>query len=285
MSLISSPDSPVSPALIHTRITPDRGGVRLPFGDLWRYRDLLLVMAQRDVKVRYKQTGIGIAWVVIQPLTAALIFAFVFGRIAALQTSDIPYLPFVFAALLPWNVFSGAVGRAGGSLVASAQLLSKVYFPRLVIPISAALGVLVDFAVALVVMLILLVAYGIPFTWNLLAILPLTVLALLAAAAVGTIIAALSVYYRDFSYALPFLLQVWLYASPVVYATDVIGAGARPFFALNPMVGIIDGFRWALFGGAFPALELAIAVCMTVIALVIGLIVFARVETSFADVV
>lgn len=270
----------------HVRVKPASGRVDLPLRELWQFRDLLLVLTLRDVKLRYKQTGIGILWVVLQPLIAALIFAFVFGRVANFQSGNVPYLAFVFAALLPWNVFSGALQRAGGSLVASAQLISKVYFPRLIIPMAAALGVLVDFGVSLVVMLVIGALSGYPPTLNMLAVPFLLLITLLNAIAVGTLISALSVYYRDFTYALPFLIQIWLYASPIVYSPDIIEPSLRPLYTLNPMVGIISGFRWSFFGGTdFPIGEVVVSLTFGFILLIISLIVFQRVEQSFADVV
>jgi lipopolysaccharide transport system permease protein len=271
---------------LHVRVKPISGWAELPLRELWQFRDLLVVLTLRDIKLRYKQTGIGILWVVLQPLIAALIFAFVFGRVANFQSGNVPYLAFVFAALLPWNVFSGALQRAGGSLISSAQLISKVYFPRLIIPMAAAFGVLVDFAVSLVVMLIIMVLSGYPPTLNLLALPILLVITLINAVAIGTLISALSVYYRDFTYALPFLIQVWLYASPVVYSPDIIEPSLRPLYSINPMVGVISGFRWAFFGGTeFPLGDVAVSLVFGVVAMIICLIVFQRVEQSFADVV
>lgn len=270
----------------HVRIKPASTWADLPFRELWRFRDLLVTLTLRDVRLRYKQTFIGVAWVVLQPLLASLIFAFVFGRVAGLTSGDVPYVAFVFAGMLPWNAFAGALQRAGGSLVASAQLISKVYFPRLIIPLAATLGVLVDFVVALVVMLIILLISGHGLSLNLLAIPALLVLTLLNAAAVGTLISALSVYYRDFTYALPFIIQAWFFASPVVYSVDIIEGPLRPLYLLNPMVGIIAGFRWAFFGdGAFPVELVAISAAFSVIFLAISLTVFQRVEQHFADVV
>ncbi|MBL8132603.1 MAG: ABC transporter permease [Anaerolineae bacterium] len=281
-----APPVPPAPARYHIRVKPASRWADLPIRELWQFRDLLVVLTLRDIKLRYKQTVIGILWVVLQPLIAALIFAFVFGRVANLQSGDVPYLAFVFAALLPWNAFSGALQRAGGSLVASAQLISKVYFPRLIIPMAAALGVLVDFAVSLVVMLVILLLSGYGLTLNLLAIPFLLLITLINAVAIGTLISALSVFYRDFTYALPFLIQVWLYASPVVYAADIITGPLRPLYLINPMVGIIAGFRWAFFGGAvFPAGEVVLSAVFGAVALAVSLIVFQRVEQSFADVV
>jgi lipopolysaccharide transport system permease protein len=270
----------------HVRVQPASTWAALPLRELWQFRDLLLVLTLRDVSLRYKQTFLGILWVVLQPLAAALIFAFVFGRVASLTRGDVPYLAFVFAGLLPWTAFSGALQRAGSSLVASAQLISKVYFPRLVIPLAAALGVLVDFAVALVVMLVILFASGYGPTPRLLVILPLLALTMLNAAAVGTLVAALSVYYRDFAHALPFAIQVWLFASPVVYSHELIQGKLRALYLLNPMVGVLAGFRWAFFGGGpFPLGLVAISTAVGLASLAASVLVFQRVEQSFADVV
>lgn len=269
----------------HIRVKPSSGWAELPIRELWQFRDLLLMLTLRDVKLRYKQTSIGILWVVLQPLIAASIFAFVFGRVADLQSGDVPYLAFVFAALLPWNAFSGALQRAGSSLVSSAQLISKVYFPRLIIPTAAALGVLVDFGVSLVVMFGIAILSGYHLTLNLLLIPILLLITLLNAVAIGNMISALSVYYRDFTYALPFLIQVWLYASPVLYSANIITGPLRPLYMLNPMVGIIAGFRWVFFDGTeFPAQDVSISLIFGVLAFVISLVVFQRVEQNFADV-
>ncbi len=271
---------------IHTRIRPASGWAALELGNLWRYRDLIVILTTRDVKLRYKQTALGVVWVILQPLIAALIFAVIFGRYAKLPSAGIAYLPFVFAGMLPWNLFAGALQRAGNSLISDSKLISKVYFPRMAIPVASSIAVLVDFFVALVVMLIILPFYGIPFSLNLLLLPFLLVLTLVLAVGVSLFLSALNVYYRDFMYALPFLIQVWMYASPVVYSADLIPGPLRSVFAINPMVGVIDGFRWALLGlGDFPALSLLISVVLGAILFVLGALVFQRVERNFADVI
>ncbi len=258
----------------------------MELGNLWHYRDLIVILTSRDVKLRYKQTALGIVWVILQPLIAALIFAVIFGRYAKLPSSGLPYLPFVFAGMLPWNLFAGALQRAGNSLISNSKLISKVYFPRMAIPVASSIAVLVDFFVALVVMLILLPLYGIPFSANLLLLPLLLVLTLVLAVGVSLFLSALNVYYRDFMYALPFVIQVWMYASPVVYSADLIPGPLRPFFAINPLVGVIDGFRWSLLGlGDFPVTSLLISVVLGVILFVLGALVFQRVERNFADVI
>lgn len=282
-----STSSPVSPApTVHTRIQPAKGWASLELGDLWRYRDLIYILMMRDVKLRYKQTALGVVWVILQPLAAALIFAVIFGRFAQLPSEGVPYLPFVFAAMLPWNLFSGALQRAGNSLIADSRLISKVYFPRMAIPVASSAAVLIDFAVALVVMLALLIIYGIPFTLNLILLPVLLALTLLLSIGISLLLSALNVYYRDFMYALPFLIQVWMYASPVVYSSELITGPLRALYMLNPMVGVIDGFRWALLNtGVFPAASLAVALVMSVVAFFAGALVFQRVERNFADVI
>ena len=271
---------------IHTRILPVFGWAALELGNLWRYRDLIVILTTRDVKLRYKQTALGVVWVILQPLVAALIFAVIFGRYAKLPSSGLPYLPFVFAGMLPWNLFAGALQRAGNSLISDSKLISKVYFPRMAIPVASSIAVLVDFLVALVVMLVLLPLYGIPFSLNLLLLPFLLVLTLVLAVGVSLFLSALNVYYRDFMYALPFVIQVWMYASPVVYSADLIPGPLHSVFAVNPMVGVIDGFRWALLGlGDFPALSLLISVVLGAILFVLGALVFQRVERNFADVI
>lgn len=255
-------------------------------GTLWRYRDLLYILAMRDVKLRYKQTALGIIWVVLQPLVAALIFAIIFGRFANLPSSGVPYLPFVFAGMLPWNLFSGALQRAGNSLISDSRLISKVYFPRMAIPVASSAAVLIDFAVALAVMFGLLLFYGIPLTANLLALPLLLLLTLLISVGVSLFLSALNVYYRDFMYALPFVVQVWMYATPVVYSIDLIPEALRGIYALNPLVGVIDGFRWALLGlGDFPLMSLFLSLVIGMILFIGGAFVFQRVERNFADVI
>jgi lipopolysaccharide transport system permease protein len=266
------------------RIRPDRGWTGLRLGELWEYRDVLAVLAARDVKLRYRQTVLGVAWVVMQPLVAAAIFAVLFGRFARLPTGDVPYLPFVFAGLIMWNLFAGILQRAGNSLVAEAKLITKVYFPRVLVPCAAAAAALVDFLVSLAVMVGILAWYGIgPGWWGLL--LPVaTALAVALAIGASLWISALNVRYRDFMYALPFLIQVLLYASPVVYSLELVPERWRPLFALNPLVGILEGTRAALIGAPEGiGLPLLISAVAALAALVSGAYFFRRVERSMAD--
>jgi lipopolysaccharide transport system permease protein len=270
----------------HVEIVPARRWAALDLREIWHFRDLLVLLMMRDVKLRYKQTALGIVWVILQPLIASLIFAVIFGRFANLPSNGIPYLLFVFAGMLPWNLFAGALQRAGNSLVGDSKLISKVYFPRMVIPIASSAAVLVDFIVALVVMFALLLVEGWPLTLNILALPFLLVILLLISVGVSLFISALNVYYRDFMYALPFIVQVWMYASPVVYSGDLIPNLAKPFFAINPLVGVIEAFRWSLLGtGEFPAASLMLSLVVGIVLFIAGGLIFQRVEQNFADVI
>jgi lipopolysaccharide transport system permease protein len=276
----------MSPAR-HIHIEPPRGWSRFSLRELWEFKDLFLILTLRDVALRYKQTVLGLVWVVLQPLAAAVIFAVIFGRLARLPSDGLPYLPFVFAGTVPWNLFAQGIQRAGVSLIGDSNLISKVYFPRVMIPAASLTAVLADFGVGLAIMVALMAFYRIAPSGNLL-LLPLMVILLLGLAlGVALLLSALNVYYRDFVHATPFVLQVWLYASPVVYSSKLVPSRWRPLFALNPMVGIIDGFRWSFFGGGegFPWLSAALSVVVGVLLLGIGVAVFGRVERRFADVV
>ncbi len=270
----------------HTRIQPSRGWSALDLRELWRFRDLFLILAGRDVKLRYRQTALGVIWVILQPLLAALIFAVVFGRLANLPSDGVPYLLFVYVGLLPWNFFSGALQRAGNSLISDSKLISKVYFPRIIVPIASTGAVLIDFLVAAGVLVVLLAVYRVAPTWNLLALPALLALLLVISVGISLWLSALNVYYRDFMYALPFVVQVWMYASPLVYSGSTVPDRWKPLYALNPMAGVIDGFRWATLGTQpFPWVSVSLAVLIGGLGFVAGAFVFRRVERSFADVV
>lgn len=267
-------------------IRPSRGWAALNLRELWHYRDLLYILAQRDVKLRYKQTVLGVAWVVLQPLVASLIFAVIFGLFADLPSDGVPYLLFVFAGMLPWNYFSGALQRAGNSLIGDARLISKVYFPRLIIPLASTFAVLIDFAVSLVVFFVLALFYRSGLSWQIVALPYFLLITTLGAVGVSLWLSALNVQYRDFMYALPFLIQVWMFASPVVYSSSLIPEPWRRLYALNPAVGYIEGFRWSLLGQA--TLDWWMVVSATVISLLAfvgGAFFFRRVERTFADVI
>lgn len=277
---------PEHAAAPHIVIVPDSQLFRLELPTLWEFRELLLFLTWRDIKVRYRQTALGAAWAIIQPLTAMVIFSIVFGQLAQLPSDGIPYPIFTYTALLPWNLFSGALTRATTSVVANANLVSKVFFPRVLIPLSAVLGALVDFGFSFVVLGGMMVWYGIAPTWRLVALPFLILLALGAAFGVGLWLAALNVRYRDVSYIIPFVIQVWLYASPVAYSSTLIPAQWQWLYSLNPMVGVIEGFRWALLGTSWqPGPQVALSAVIVLVALVTGLLYFQRMEETFADVV
>jgi len=271
------------PALV---IRPTKGWVALNIRELWKYRDLLWILIERDLKLLYKQTALGAVWVVLQPLMAAVIFAVILGRFARLPSDGVPYLLFVFCGLTVWTFFSQALQRAGNSLVRNAQLVSKVYFPRLILPLAHTLGAIVDFIVIFSVLLVLMGTYGYPPSLRLLVLPALLLLMISTATGVALWFSALSVKYRDCSYALPYFVQVWFYASPVIYPVSIVPAKWQPLFALNPAVGFIEGFRWAVLGrSAIDTHILVITIIMSVLALMTGLFFFRRVERRFADLI
>jgi lipopolysaccharide transport system permease protein len=279
------PDSQQS-ALPLTVYEPTHGWLSLNLGELWHYRELLVFLTWRDIKVRYAQAALGASWAILQPLLTMVIFSVIFGNLAKLPSDGIPYPIFSYVALLPWQLFAGALQRAGTSLVGNANLLTKVYFPRLVIPLSAVAAGLVDFALSFIVLLGLMLFYHIKLTWAVLALPLLILLALLTALAVGVWLSALNVKYRDFQYVIPFLIQAWMYASPVAYSVGLIPSGKwRILYGLNPMAGVIQGFRWALLGAAPPDELMVVSVVIVAILLVSGLYYFKRMEKTFADVV
>lgn len=264
------------------------GWASLELRELWRYRELLFFLTWRDVLVRYKQAVFGAAWAILQPLLTMVVFTLVFNQIIGVKSPDpkIPYAVFSFAGLLPWTFFAGALARSGVSLVGNSNLLTKVYFPRLVIPFSAVLAGLVDLAISFIVLIGLMLVYGIPPTWQVVFLPFFVLLALAAAVAVSLWLSALNVLYRDVQYAIPFLVQLWMFVSPVIYPISSIPAGPlRTAFALNPMTGVIEGFRWALLGQEFPGGYLLISTTVVAALLVGGLFFFKRMERVFADVV
>jgi lipopolysaccharide transport system permease protein len=271
----------------HAPIVIEPGGswIALDLRAPWEYRGLLYFLTLRDIKLRYRQTFLGIAWAVLQPLSAMLIFSLFLGRVAGVASSGVPYPLFALAGLVPWMFFSNAVGSASSSLIASSNLITKVYFPRVIIPAAAVFAGLVDFAVAFVVLLLLLAHYGVALTGNALMVAPLLGLLVLLAFGVGTWMAALNVKYRDIRYALPFLVQLWMFASPIVYPRTLVPERWRWALQLNPITGIVEGFRAALLGGSFDWPTLALAAGITFAIALYALFVFGKMEEGFADVI
>ncbi len=266
-------------------IEPSRGWEGLELRDLWRYRELLYFLTWRDVKVRYKQTLLGAAWAILQPVLTMLVFSIIFGQLAKLPSDGIPYPIFTYTALLPWQLFAFALVNSSNSLVGSQNLVSKVYFPRLVIPIASVLPGLVDFAISFVVLIGMMVFYRVPLTPRILALPLLLVLALASALAVGIWLSALNVQYRDVRYVVPFLTLFWQYATPVAYSSSLIPAKWRLLYGLNPMTGVVEGFRWALLGSGQVGTLIWISVCIVLAMLWGGAAYFRRMEASFADVI
>jgi len=271
-----------------TTIEPTRGWAPLKLGVLWHYRELLYFLAWRDIKVRYKQTALGAAWAIIQPVMTMVVFTVVFGRIAKVPTLGVPYPIFAYCGLLPWTFFAYALSQSSNSLVGSANLISKVYFPRLVVPIAAALSGLMDFVIAFVVLLGLMLWYHVLPTAAVLALPFFLLLTLVAALAVGIWLSAINVQYRDVRYTVPFLTQIWLYATPIAYTypSSLSHNPLRVLIAINPMTGVAEGFRWAILGThELDLATLAVSSGVSVAALVGGLFYFRRMEQRFADVV
>jgi len=267
-------------------LRPSTGFLRLDLKALWEYRELLYFLVWRDIKVRYKQTALGAAWAILQPTMTMLVFSVFFGRLAKVPSDGIPYPVFAYAALLPWQLFAFALTESSNSLVASQNLITKVYFPRLVIPISAVLAGLVDFAIAFLVLLGLMLYYHIVPTAAV-ALLPLFILlAVGSALSVGLWLSALNVKYRDVRYTIPFLTQFWLFATPVAYPSSLVPEPWRALYGLNPMAGVVEGFRWALLGKTHaPGPLLAVSVAAVVVLLIGGMRYFRKTESTFADIV
>lgn len=255
--------------------------------DLWRYRELFWFLSWRDVLVRYKQTAIGVAWSVLRPLLTMMVFTVIFGKLAKLQADGAPYAVMVFAAMLPWQFFSNALTESSSALVANANLLTKVYFPRLIVPASAVIVSLVDFFITLALFAILMIWYGVTPSLHLLALPVFLLLACVVSFGAGLWFAALTVKYRDFRYVVPFVVQIGLYVSPVGFSTAIVPDKWRLVYSLNPMVGVIDGFRWCLLGGrtAFDPRDFAVSVAVGVIIFAFSIRYFRATERSFADVI
>lgn len=269
-----------------TRIEPKKKLSLFEWKEILEYRDLLYFLALRDIQLRYKQTALGILWVVLQPLVPAIIFAILFGNFAKMPSNGQPYLLLVFCGLIPWNIFSSALGRAGGSLVGSSNLLSKVYFPRIIVPVASLGSVVIDALVSLGVLAILMLIFQIAPGWHLLAAPLFLGASFFISLGASLLVSSLSVYYRDFSFIVPFALQALNYASPVAYSAELIPEKWRWLYALNPCAGFIEGFRWSILGTSALSLEMLASTCIgAFLVMVFGALVFRKIERGFADIV
>ena len=268
------------------RIQASFGWIPVNLGELWEYRELFHFFVWRDLKVRYKQTVLGALWAIIQPLGAMIVFSIIFGKLAKIPSDGVAYPVFNFAALLPWNLFASGIGAASMSLVTSAYIIRKVFFPRIILPTSGIFVGVVDFAIAFMLLLCMAFGFGIAASPRILLVPLFVLMALASALGVGLWLAAINVYYRDVRHIVPFLTQIWMFASPVTYSSSLIPEPWRPLYALNPMAGVIEGFRWAVLGtsSASPGMILISCTVATVM-LVTGTFVFCRMERAFADVI
>jgi lipopolysaccharide transport system permease protein len=278
-----SAESEASPLVIE----PPRGPGGIDWREIWRYRELLGFLTWRDIKIRYKQTALGAAWAILQPFLTMVVFSIFFGRLAGLgaKTGGVPYPIYVYAGLLPWTFFANAIGTCGNSLVGSSNLITKVYFPRLIIPLGAVGAGLVDLGVSFGILFAMMIYYGTALTWQVL-LLPLFLAGtILAATGTGALLAALTVAYRDFRYVVPFLTQLWMFVTPVIYPASIVPERWRWLFALNPMAGLIDGFRAALLGRRLDWPHVGISIGAACLLFVVGALYFQRVERRFADII
>lgn len=267
-------------------IQPSVGWRSLDLKDLWKYQELLYFLSWRDIKVRYKQTVLGAAWAIIQPFFTMVVFSLFFGKLAKIPSDGIPYPLFAYAALVPWTMFANGLSQSADSLVGSANLIKKVYFPRLVIPISSVLSGLVDFVLAFVVLLGMMLYYGLVPTLNVIWLPFFVILALVTSLGTGFWLSAMNVQFRDVRYTIPFLIQLWLFATPIAYPSSLLAEPWRTVYGLNPMVGVVEGFRWALLGThTAPGSTILVSAIVAATLLVTGAFYFRRMEKTFADVV
>jgi lipopolysaccharide transport system permease protein len=267
------------------RLAPTRGWSSLKLGELWEYRDLLYFLVWRDVKVRYKQTALGAGWAIIQPFFTMIVFSLFFGHLARMPSDGVPYPIFSYAALVPWTFFANGLSQAPLKVVGSANLINKVYFPRLAIPVAAVLSGVVDFILAFGVLLAMMLYYGLFPTIHVLWLPALLALALVTALGVGLWFSAMNVHYRDVHYVMPFVVQIWLFATPIVYPSSLLPEPWRTLYGLNPMAGVVEGFRWALIGTPPPGPMLFVSAFIALVLLIAGAFYFRRMERSFADVI
>jgi lipopolysaccharide transport system permease protein len=284
--MIAESDNPLLPEIPILRIAPPSGWFDLNLGGLWQYRELLYFFVWRDIKIRYKQTAVGAAWAVFQPLMTMAVFSLFFGKLAKIPSNGLPYPVFYFSALLPWTYFSGALQNATSVVVEQQRVITKVYFPRLVLPLSAVVAGLVDFSIGFVVFLVMMAYYRIVPSLPIFFFPLFLLMAVLTALGVGLFLSALNAIYRDVRYVLPFLVQFWMFASPVAYPSSLVPQRWRWLYELNPMAGVIDGFRWSLTGkGQPPGILLAVSASMVVLLVAAGTVYFQKMEGTIADVV
>ncbi len=267
-------------------IEPPKGFLNIRFADLWEFRELLYFLIWRDIKVRYKQTILGALWAIIQPVMTMVMFSIIFGRLANVPTDGIPYPIFSYTALLPWQLFSRALNEASGSLVSNQNMITKTYFPRIFLPAASVVGGLVDFGIAFLVLIGMMIYYNITLTWRVLLLPGFLALALITALAAGLWLSALNVRFRDIKYVTPFLIQFWLYGTPIAYATTLIPSEWQLLYGINPLVGVVDGFRWAMLGQDFTlGISFFVSLIVVILFFLSGLVYFQRMESTFADLV
>jgi lipopolysaccharide transport system permease protein len=267
-------------------IAPRKGFIAIDWRELWTFRDLFMFLVWRDIIVRYKQTVLGAAWAILQPLTAMLIFTLFFGKLAKIPSDGVPYPLFSYSGLIIWTFFSHSMAQASGSLISDERLVTKVYFPRLFIPLAPVLSGVVDFGIAFLLLAVMLFVYGVGLNVNLLAIPLVVAIAAIAASGVGIWLSALNIKYRDFRYVIPFLTQLWMFASPVVYPASMVPERWRSFYAINPLVGVIESFRWSVLGTEVnPWPGLLVSATSAMIIFISGVAYFKRTERFFADII
>lgn len=273
-----------------TIIQPTSGWFSFQLGALWQYRELLYFLVWRDIKVRYKQTALGVTWVILQPVVSMVVFTFLFGNLLGVPSGEVPYAIFSYAALLPWNYFASSINKSSTSLVMNTNLVTKVYFPRMVIPISSVLSGLIDFGIGFLVLIGLMFYFKIPLTWSILLLPAFLFLAMLTALGFGFWLSALNVRYRDINYLVPFIIQIWMYLTPVIYSVTLIPEQYQFLLALNPMTAVVGGFRWALLGPTLanaqaPGNIILFSFVISLLVLISGAVFFRRTERTFADVI
>jgi lipopolysaccharide transport system permease protein len=275
----------LTPERLHTRIQPSHGWVKLQLGELWSYRSLIYFFAWRNIKVRYKQTVLGAGWAVIQPVVTMVVFTLFFGRLAGIPSDGVPYPIFNYAALVPWSFFTAVVTGTANSVTGSAGMIKKIYFPRLAVPASNVFSSGLDFTLAFAVLILMIIGFGLRPTLNILWLPLLMLIGIATALGVGLWLAALNAQFRDVRYAIPFIVQIWFFSTPIVYPSSMLSENLQAIYAINPMAGVVEGFRWALLGlDTQPGPMILVSGLMSVVLLITGLFFFKRMERVFADV-